>query len=61
MTRISGLTARLNLKEPVIAYWLLLAKDGSREELKAIDKGHMVLKCNFDKENSNIPIEAKGF
>jgi hypothetical protein len=33
-----GPDGKLNPKEPVIAYWILLAKDGSREDLNWIEK-----------------------
>jgi hypothetical protein len=46
---------------PIDAYWVLLAKDGSREELGALDKRAYGYKCTADKNSSGFQLIVQSF
>jgi len=48
----SGPTGELRPSEPVVAYWLLNAKQGQREELNALERNHAY---GFDVTPSDTP------
>jgi hypothetical protein len=48
-------------KKPIDAYWILLAKDGNREELSAFDKKAYGYKCTFDQNSNNYQLIVESF
>lgn len=43
---------KIDPKEPVIAYWIMLAKDGHKEGLNSIEKNVYGFKCTLDKSKT---------
>ena len=51
----------ISSRKPVEAYWVLLAKDGSREELSAFDKKAYGFTCTPDKSTKGYRLIIKPF
>ncbi|MCB4791914.1 MAG: DUF4833 domain-containing protein [Elusimicrobia bacterium] len=56
-----GADGKIDQKQPVAAYWLLLAKDGKREELSAMDRKAYGFQCDFDKNTGVYKLLIKSF
>jgi len=52
---------KIDPREPVTAYWILLAKDGRRQELTALDRKAYGFSCTPDKNPGVYNIIIKSF
>ncbi len=56
-----GPDGKIDPQKPVEAYWVLLAKNGGREELGAFDKLGYGFKCSYDDNVKAYRLVVKGF
>jgi Domain of unknown function (DUF4833) len=56
-----GADGKLNPKQPVIAYWIMAAKDGHREKLGFFEKKAYGFKCRYDKTKGMCRLVIKSF
>ncbi len=52
---------KIDPRKPVTAYWVLLARDGRRQELSALDKKAYGYHCQFDKKSRTYKLVIESF
>jgi len=56
-----GSDGKINPKQPIIAYWIMKAKDGHKEKLGFFEKKAYGFKCKYDKSKGAYLLVIKSF
>ena len=56
-----GSDGKINPKKPIVAYWIMKAKDGHREKLGFFEKKAYGFKCKYDKSKGVYTLVIKSF
>lgn len=56
-----GSDGKINSKMPVVAYWIMKAKDGQREKLGFFERRAYGFKCKYDKSKAVYRLVIKSF